>query len=160
MISRNCISAIIFSTTVAGVHSAEPNYTLLPRTDVDQYKIGSVVVMRSTVPGTRTAFDVVPNGNPAKYGNLGAAWIHVCNNDLPVGKLNCAVMTASDTSVRFGSNQFVGKDGVKIGAKPVEFLVGETVAATLTEKSLTVGDFNTKNILARIKRLEAICLDK
>jgi hypothetical protein len=141
-------TAALLALLAVPAYAQEPSrYTMDARPDLDWV---TVPVVRPIAPDTPVALDVIPNGKPADRGVFGAAWIHVCDNDLHNGPQNCAMVSAGDKAVRFGSSNFHGEP-----ARPIEFVVGNQVIAKMTGKTLTIGNFNSTREQKRIARLEA-----
>jgi hypothetical protein len=122
---------------------AQERFTIEARPDLDWV---TVPVIRPTAPNMPIALDVIPNGKPADRGVYGAAWIHVCDNDIDNGPMNCAMVSAGDRAVRFGSSNFGDEP-----ARPIEFVVGNKVVGTITtQRTIKVGEFDSSEVLRKL----------
>jgi hypothetical protein len=141
-------AALAFALLVAPAAAQDaPRFTMEPRPDLDWV---TVPVVTPTAAKTNIALDVIPSAGATERGVFGVAWVHVCDNALHNGPLNCAMVAAGDKAVRFGSSNFDGEP-----ARPIEFVVGNKVVGRVDADAIKIGEFDSAEVLAAIDVLIA-----
>ena len=99
-----------------------------------------VPCIRPATATTTIALDVMPNGNPAEYGDNGKAWLDVCDTDVQTG--SPAVNTArvgirASIGAEFGSRAY----GTGATAIPLTFTIHHDTTVAIVGQFSTAGVF-------------------
>jgi len=100
---------VVGTTSLGVTNSGTRSFTMATRSGVTNFPASYV---RGNYPNTVMAFDVMPKGSPAEYGDNGYAWLDICDTDCASGDpaVATARVGARDGYAEFGSRSFNGAD--------------------------------------------------